>query len=86
MKLPLEFHTTNPYQVCHLCKSLYGLQQAPHCWFSILTSSLYQFGFTQSYVDYSLFTYDHKDTFLCILIYVDDFLIYGNHATSILKF
>ncbi|KAL0329070.1 UNVERIFIED_CONTAM: Retrovirus-related Pol polyprotein from transposon RE1, partial [Sesamum radiatum] len=40
----------------------------------------------QSYVDYSLFTYERKDVSLHVLIYVDDLIIVGNNPTTLSKF
>lgn len=85
IKLSPNFHTFDPLKLCRLNKSLYGLRQAPHCWFSKLTSFC-QCGFVQSYADYSLFTFRKHTVFLCILIYVDDLLISGNDSSYISRF
>ncbi|CAA7047384.1 unnamed protein product [Microthlaspi erraticum] len=61
MKLPPGFRHSHPGKVCRLRKSLYGLKQAPRCWFKKLSDALLRFGFEQSYDDYSLFSYSHKD-------------------------
>lgn len=76
--LPPGFHDFGPNQVFCLNKSLYGLRQAPHYWFTKLPASLISVGFVQSYANYSLFTYTKGGIFHCILIYVDDLLINGN--------
>ena len=55
MKLPLGFDTLDPTLICRLCKSLYGVKQAPYCWFAKLVSTLKGYGFLHS--DYSPFTY-----------------------------
>lgn len=86
MRPPPGFHPKSFTLVCRLKKSLYGLRQAPHCWFSKLTTALRACGFHQSYADYSLFTYHIGDVFLSILIYVNDLLITGNSLSSIIKF
>lgn len=86
MKLPLGFRHSHPDKVCRLRKSLYGLKQAPRCWFKKLSDSLLKFGFVQSYDDYSLFSYTHKDIELRVLIYVDDLLICGNDGYMLKKF
>lgn len=58
MRLPPGFRPENGDRnlVCRLRKSLYGLRQAPRCWFEKLQTALIKYGFTQSYRDYSLFT------------------------------
>ena len=57
MKVPLGLYPTASNQVCCLQKSLYGLCQAHRQWFFKLSMALKQFGFCQSYADYSLFSY-----------------------------
>ncbi|KAL1206220.1 Retrovirus-related Pol polyprotein from transposon RE2 [Cardamine amara subsp. amara] len=72
MKLPPGFRHTHPDKVCRLQKSIYGLKQAPGCWFKKLSDALLQFGFKQSYDDYSLFSYTKQGMKIRVLIYVDD--------------
>ncbi|CAH9142456.1 unnamed protein product [Cuscuta epithymum] len=86
MKPPPGFLSSRPGQVCRLKKSLYGLRQAPRCWFAKLTASLKQYGFRQSYSDYSLFTMHQGSAQLYVLIYVDDLIIEGNDCGAISRF
>lgn len=86
IKLPPGFKTTDKNQVCRLHKSLYGLRQAPRCWFAKLTTALKAYGFVQSLNDYSLFIYENGSTRLHILIYVDDLLITGTSLAVINEF
>ncbi|CAH9146720.1 unnamed protein product [Cuscuta epithymum] len=86
MKPPPGFCSSRPGQVCRLKKSLYGLRQAPRCWFAKLSASLKQYGFQQSYSDYSLFTLTQGSAQLFILIYVDDLIIAGNDSSAIARF
>ncbi|GKD84791.1 retrovirus-related pol polyprotein from transposon RE2 [Tanacetum coccineum] len=67
MKLPLGLHKGQPGEACKLRKSLYGLRQAPRCWFSKLSSALKTYGFVQSYSDYSLFTLQQNGVQLNVL-------------------
>lgn len=76
MRVPLGFHKNSPRQVFHLKESLYGLRQAPHCWFFKFTKALHKCSFSQSYANYSLFTYHKGPVFLYVLIYVDNFVNY----------
>lgn len=80
INLPPGFQTNDQNQVCRLHKSLYGLRQAPRCWFAKLISALKEFGFVQSLKDYSLFIYEKGSTQLHILIYVNDLLITERHT------
>ncbi|CAH9080820.1 unnamed protein product [Cuscuta epithymum] len=86
MKLPPGFSPSQRGVVCRLKKSLYGLRQAPRCWFAKLAASLQHYGFTQSYSDYSLFTYQSENKCLHVLVYVDDLIIAGNDSTVLHKF
>ena len=56
MRPPPGFYPSQLGLVCRLRKSLYGLKQAPRCWFAKLGEALREYGFVQSYADYSLFT------------------------------
>lgn len=80
MKLP---RATDSTQVCKLNKSMYGLRQAPCCWFKKLTTVLKQYGFSQSYSDYSLFTFVKGSVRLSILVYVDDLVVAGNDSVAV---
>ena len=83
MKLPLGFNVRTPGLVCRLKKSLYGLRQAPRCWYAKLAASLKTYGFLQSYSDYSLFTLHLGSVQLNVLVYVDDLIISGNDASAV---
>ena len=78
MKPPPGFHTNQPNVVCKLNKSLYGLRQAPQQWFFKLASALRAYGFQQSPLDHSLFTFERGSIFLALLIYVDYLILTGN--------
>lgn len=66
------------------------LVKEAHIWTPVLVLQTHcgspKFCFTQSYADYSLFTYHVGDTFLCVLIYVDDLLITSNSLSEVNKF
>lgn len=86
MKMPPGFKVQQPGMVCKLRKSLYGLRQAPRCWFAKPSAALKAYGFKQSCLDHSLFTLQHRDMQLVVLVYVDDLLIYGNNHAAIQQF
>ncbi|XP_074271447.1 uncharacterized protein LOC141595383 [Silene latifolia] len=86
MKLPPGFSKGKEGKVCRLRKSLYGLRQAPRCWFAKLTAALRKYGFTQSYYDYSLFSYVTTKVCIHVLVYVDDLVITGNDSVTISNF
>lgn len=86
MRLPPGFTHSDPTKVCRLRKSIYGLRQAPWCWFSKLSKALIQFGFVQSYSDDSLFVYAKGDVEVRVLVYVDDLVIASNNLAKLTKF
>ena len=86
MKLPPGFESPDPTLVCPLRKSLYGLKQAPRCWFAKLVTALKEYGFLQSYSDYSLFTYTKTCIQINVLVYVDDLVISGNDSAALCTF
>ncbi|KAJ3690345.1 hypothetical protein LUZ61_019509 [Rhynchospora tenuis] len=86
MRMPQGFASSQPGKVCRLKKSLYGLRQAPHMWFSKLAAALKKYGFAQSRADYSLFVYRKSEVFLTVLVYVDDLVVAGNNNEAINQF
>lgn len=90
MQIPQGFGSSGDKSlVCRLHKSLYGLQQASRQWNLKLTSALIGSGFTQSHLDYSLFTKKVAAKIVMVLVYVDDILIIGddsqlNQATKLI--
>ena len=86
MRLPPGFESSSPNKVCRLRKSLYGLKQAPRCWFAKLVSALKDYGFLQSYSDYSLFTYTRGSVQINVLVYVDDLILSGNDSAALQTF
>lgn len=86
MRLPPGFSSSSHNKVCKLCKSLYGLRQAPRQWFAKLSSTFMASGFIRSYADYSLFTFRKGKVFLALLVYVDDIIMADNDSQACTKF
>jgi hypothetical protein len=86
MTMPPGFAVKGEPRVCKLTKSLYGLKQASRNWFSKFSTALVDLGFIQSKADYSLFTRVKCDSYIALLIYVDDVAITSNDAKAISEF
>ncbi|WOG86417.1 hypothetical protein DCAR_0205621 [Daucus carota subsp. sativus] len=74
-----------PRLVCKLLKSIYGLRQAPHCWFMKLCSALLDFGFKQCACDHSMFVFTQQGSITVFLVYVDDMVLAGNDQGTMTK-
>lgn len=85
MKLPQGINSSIPNPVCKLQKSLYGLKQPSRQWSSKLTESLFKKGFKQSTADPSLFTKTTENSFIALVVYVDDVILANNSGKEIEK-
>ena len=55
-------------------------------WFSKFSTALIDLGFVQSKADYSLFIRHQEDSFIVLLVYVDDVLIASNDRKGVEEF
>ncbi|XP_022888908.1 uncharacterized protein LOC111404314 [Olea europaea var. sylvestris] len=89
MDLPLGYNThckdgsLGKKLVCRLNKSISGLKQASRQWFAKFSNALISHGYIQSKSDYSLFTKGSGNTFVALLVYVDDIIITGSNIMAI---
>ena len=74
---------SQPDAVCMMSRSLYGLQQAPHAWFTNFANYATTIGFTPTRSDSSLFVYRHGNDMAYLLLYVDDMILTA-FSTSLL--
>lgn len=81
MVVPQGVHSS-PNKVCKLLKSLYGLKQASCKWYEKLSSLLVSWGYKQANSDHSLFTKHSPESFIALLVYVDDIVLVGNSLSE----
>ena len=83
MALPPGFHNKRE-QVCKLNKSLYGLKQASKMWFSKFSAALVQLGVHS--IQGRLLTLNTRqqcESFISLLVYIDDVLIASNDKEQV---
>ena len=83
MQLPQGFHNKGENLICKLNKSSYGLKQSSRQWYSKFSTTILKYGFKQSKSDYSLFTKKVNQTFIALLVYVDNILIVSNDVQAV---
>ena len=69
--------------VCRLKKSLYGLKQAPRQWYKKFDSFMSKSGFHRSEKDQCCYLKNFTNSYLVLLLYVDDMLIAGSSMEEI---
>ena len=87
MSLPPGYHyegeTPPANTVCKLHKSLYGLKQTFQQWFAKFSGVLIGSSFKQSASDNSLFTKINGNSFIALLVYVDDIVIASSNQEDV---
>ncbi|CAI7893862.1 unnamed protein product [Closterium sp. NIES-53] len=76
MKQP-EGYDDGSGRVCRLNKAIYGIKQAPRCWYARLVEALEALGFRVSGCDESLFMTEGEEEKVFLLVYVDDILLFS---------
>jgi hypothetical protein len=71
--------------VCKLRRSLYGLKQAPRQWYKKFDSLMCSTGFTRCNADHCCYVKSFKNSYIILLLYVDDMLIVGASMEEINK-
>lgn len=78
MKQPEGFEVKGKESlVCKLKRSLYGLKQAPRQWYKRFDSFIKGVGFLRCEADHCCYFKRLKESYLILLLYVDDMLIVG---------
>ncbi|KAE8686024.1 cytochrome P450 71A9-like [Hibiscus syriacus] len=70
--------------VCRLKKSLYGLKQAPRQWYKKFDSFMGSSGFTRCQSDHCCYIKRFDNSFIILLLYVDDMLVAGSDMQEII--
>ena len=63
--------------VCKLRKNLCGLKQAPRQWYKKFDSFMHRIGFKRCEVDHYCYVKSFDNSYIILLLYVDDMLIAG---------
>ena len=72
-------------KVCRLQKSLYGLKQSLHSWFSKFSQAIETFGMQKSKSDQSVFYKNSSSSIILLVEYVDDIVITKSDSKGILS-
>lgn len=71
--------------VCRLKKSLYGLKQAPRQWYKKFDSFMLSAGYMRCQADHCCYVKKFENSYVILLLYVDDMLIAGANIVEINK-
>ncbi|KAL5798714.1 hypothetical protein ACOSQ2_003534 [Xanthoceras sorbifolium] len=71
--------------VCRLKKSLYGLKQAPRQWYKKFDSFISSNSFTRCQADHCCYIKKFDNSFIILLLYVDDILVAGSDMQEIIN-
>ncbi|KAL5767309.1 hypothetical protein ACOSQ2_014092 [Xanthoceras sorbifolium] len=71
--------------VCRLKKSLYGLKQAPRQWYKKFDSFMSSSGFTRCQADHCCYIKRFDNSFIILLLYVDNMLVAGSDMQEIMN-
>ena len=69
--------------VCKLRNSLYGLKQAPRQWYKKFASFMHRIGFNRCEADRYCYVKSFENSYIILLLYVDDMLIAGSDIEKI---
>ncbi|KAE8698301.1 hypothetical protein F3Y22_tig00110599pilonHSYRG00009 [Hibiscus syriacus] len=71
--------------VCRLKKSLYSLKQAPRQWYKKFDNFMSSSGFTRCQADHCCYIKRFDNSFIILLLYVDDMLVAGSNMQEIIN-
>jgi hypothetical protein len=76
----------NSYLVCRMKKTLYGLKHAPRAWYEKMDSYMLSHDFFKCKSDSNVYMLRTTDSLMILVLYVDDILIIGSSASTIVVF
>ncbi|GIL72143.1 hypothetical protein Vretifemale_2470, partial [Volvox reticuliferus] len=85
MQQPPGYESKDPNQACRLKRSIYGLKQAPCCWYVKLVAALDKLGFKSSQADPALFIKKDENGIVYLLVHVDDIVTTSDDVELIKK-
>ncbi|GIL71602.1 hypothetical protein Vretifemale_2132, partial [Volvox reticuliferus] len=75
MKEPPGYESKAPGVACRLLRSIYGLQQASHCWYDTMSARFADIGLLPSKSDPAMFVKVNEKGVILALVHVDDMCI-----------
>ena len=69
--------------VCKLRKSMYGLKQVPRQWYKKFDNFMHRIRFTRCEADHCCYVKSFDNSYIILLLYVDDMLIAGSSIEEI---
>ena len=69
--------------VCKLRKSMYGLKQVPRQWYKKFDSFMHRIRFKRCEADHCCYVKSFDNSYIILLLYVDDMLIAGSSIKEI---
>jgi hypothetical protein len=91
MEQPPGYVQNDSSLVCHLNKSLYGLNQSPRAWYAKMDIFLIATRFSRFHSDHNVYTKKSRIHLIILVLYVDELILTGsdskllNHVKTSLK-
>lgn len=84
IKQPQELVSqSNSEIMCKLWKSLYSLKQAPRQWYMKFDEFVHEIEFSRFHADYCCYVKRYDNSFITLLLYIDDILKAGSYAQEV---
>jgi hypothetical protein len=77
---PVELHPELKGKVLKLKKALYGIKQAPSCWWKFFSSVMGRLGFQVEEIEQSIYCCQRGQDLLLVWMHVDDGVVFTNSS------